>query len=325
MFSMPRMRPSPRAARARPRPYQAHGHAGSSLVARSNSPAALSTKSRSFLTSPSRSSMKPNRRRWYASRGSSVRARSAAGRTPGSANASWPTSESRSAVSAERTSDVCAAPSREGATTRQINTSDRQARRRTRMESSVVGSVILLRARPTIQAGTCCAHATASRSEVCGESHVYPALSGGGLGEAEPQSQGHVVTDREIADQLGAHRAQPVQAGGLPGIPGVAGVAEQDERDLVRAERQVAERSADEGERDAILDRDARHAPAVQRAAVVATDREGPRPAHGLSEPDIQRSRRYAAHREPRGDRPDARAGRDPHRENRCGEAQARS
>src|SRR5207302_8309801 len=105
---------------------------------------------------------------------------------------------------------------------------------------------------------------------------------GGRIGErrrdAEPDLQQEVVVDGVVSGQLRTRGAEPREAWCLPGIPRVARIAEQVEPQLVRAERKVAERRADERERQAILDAQRRGPLAQQLAVVVAAHRKITRP-----------------------------------------------
>src|SRR2546427_12023105 len=105
---------------------------------------------------------------------------------------------------------------------------------------------------------------------------------GGRIGErrrdAEPDLQQEVVIDGEVSGELRARGAEPREARCLAGVPRVARIAEQVEPQLVRAERKVAERRADERERQAILDAQRRGPLAHQLAAAVAAHRKVARP-----------------------------------------------
>src|SRR2546423_2999868 len=122
---------------------------------------------------------------------------------------------------------------------------------------------------------------------------------GGRIGERrrdpEPDLQQEVVIDGVVSGQFRTRGAEPREARCLPGIPRVARIAEQVEPQLVRAERKVAERRADERERQAILDAQRRGPLAQQLAVAVAAHRKIARPPERrLAERQDVAARRHA-------------------------------
>src|SRR6266550_4434793 len=99
--------------------------------------------------------------------------------------------------------------------------------------------------------------------------------------------QRELVADRQVAAQLRAHRAQPMQARLLAHIPRVAHIAEHGERELVGAERQVTQQPADQSDGHAVLRGERRGTAPVQCASDIPAHWKRPQRRTSLSESKV--------------------------------------
>src|SRR6267154_2984844 len=150
-------------------------------------------------------------------------------------------------------------------------------------------------------------------------------MTGGGLRDADTDTQWKIVTDRQVTDQLRTERTEAVQPGAFTGVPRVTHIAEDREREFVGAQGQMSERVPEQRKRHAVLGRERRRATAGQYAAGITPDRERAKCPDLPPEPEQQRTGRHSADAKAVTDRAVEGADRAAEREDGVGESEPRA